>query len=209
MNERVFLQRKQALTTSLKVAEHFNKRHDNVIQAIEREYGDLLEFKEMFHKANYTDDYGRQQPMYTMSRDGFFMLVTGFKGAKARQVKLAFIKAFNAMEQKLLNWQNEQWRAIRGGVSQGNKDMCAAIQQVIIPLAREQGSTAPDKVFYMNYQKAVNRAAGIQPKRRDNLPLGQLYEVEKLQSMVDVSIRGLAARGAGYKQIYRDTNQTR
>lgn len=56
-------------------------------------------------------------------------------------------------------------------------------------------------------QKAVNKAAGIEPNSRDKLPLGQLYEVEKMQSIVDISIRGLAARGEGYKQIYRGTKQ--
>ena len=61
----------------------------------------------------------------------------------------------------------------------------------------------------MNYQKLVNRAAGIQPNSRDQLPLGQLYEVEKLQNIVEVSIKGLVARGErDHKQIYRNTNQT-
>ena len=57
-------------------------------------------------------------------------------------------------------------------------------------------------------QKAVNKAAGIEPNSRDKLPLGQLYEVEKMQSIVDISIRGLAARGEGYKEIFRNTKQT-
>lgn len=75
--------------------------------------------------------------------------------------------------------------------------------------ARARGSTTPDDRFYMTYQKAVNKAAGIAPNSRNDLPLAQLYEVEKIQSMVDVSIRGLAAGGQDdYKQIYRDTKQT-
>lgn len=89
------------MTTSLKVAAEFNKRHDNVIQTIEREYGHLLEFKKMFRKVTYPDGYGRQQPMYLMNRDGFFMLVTGFTGKKGMQVKLAFIKGFKSMERPL------------------------------------------------------------------------------------------------------------
>ena len=36
MTELVILQNEQAITTSLKVAEVFGKRHDNVIQAIEK-----------------------------------------------------------------------------------------------------------------------------------------------------------------------------
>lgn len=214
MNELVFLQRKQALTTSLKVAEYFNKRHRDVIRAIEDSIEQLGGMPKNAHtppftKSSYVNEQnGQKYPMYLLNRDGFIFVVMGFTGEKAAQLKWNYIQAFNSMEQKLLNWQNEQWRAIRAAGKQSNKIMCATIQQVVIPLAREQGSTAPDKVFYMNYQKAVNKAAGIQPNCRDELPIGQLYEVEKLQSMVDVSIRGLAARGADYKQIYRDTNQT-
>lgn len=208
MKELVFLKSKQALTTSLKVAETFEKRHDHVIRDIEEQYGDLPEFGEMFYKTTYPDSYGRPQKMYLMNRDGFFMLVTGFSGSKAKQVKLAFIKAFNAMEKALLNQQNEEWRAIRQAGKRGNKKMCTVIHDVIIPLARAAGSTTADGKFYMTYQKAVNRAAKIQPNSRDELPLGQLYEVEKLQNIVEVSIKGLAARGEGYKQIYKDTNQT-
>lgn len=212
MNELVFLQNEQALTTSLKVAAEFNKRHDNVIQTIEREYGHLLEFKEMFCKGSYSDSYGRQQPMYMMNRDGFFMLVTGFTGKKATAIKIAFIKAFNAMEQKIIELlaerKSDEWRAIRQAGKRGNKEMCAVIQQVLLPLAREQGYTKDDKLLYINYQRAVNRAAGINPKSRDEQPLGQLYEIEKMQSMVGVSIKGLAARGENFKQIYQDTKQT-
>lgn len=60
----------------------------------------------------------------------------------------------------------------------------------------------------MTYQKAVNKAAGVQPKSRDTQPLSQLYEVEKIQDMVGVSIKGQVARGEhDHKQIYRGTNQ--
>ena len=213
MKELVFLKNEQALTTSLKVAEEFNKRHDHILRDIEAQFGDLPEFGEMFHKENYSDSYGRQQPMYTMNRDGFFMLVCGFTGKKAVAIRLAFVKAFNAMEQKIIELlaerKSEEWRAIRQAGKHGNKQMCAAIHEIIIPLARARGSTTPDDRFYLTYQKAVNKAAGIAPNSRNDLPLAQLYEVEKIQSMVDVSIRGLAAGGQDdYKQIYCDTKQT-
>ena len=212
MNELVFLQNNQALTTSLKVAKYFDKRHDRLLQTIEEQYGDLHEFVEMFHKDIYFDSYGRPQTMYVMNRDGFFMLVTGFSGKKARAIKLAFIKAFNAMEQKIIELlaerKSEEWRAIRQAGKRGNKKMCATIHEIILPLARSRGSATPDNIFYMNYQKLVDKAAGIAPKSRDELPLGQLYEVEKLQSMVDVSIRDLAAGGGkDTKAIFQGTKQ--
>ena len=215
MKELVFLQNKQALTTSLKVAEHFEKEHKVVLEAIRNLSRDLAKVEKSAIPANYFieskytfEQNGRELPMYLMNRDGFTLLAMGFTGERALKFKLDYINQFNAMEKVLLNRQNEEWRAIRQAGKRGNKEMCAAIHDVIIPLAREAGSTTADDKFYMTYQKAVNRAAKIQPKSRDELPLGQLYEVEKLQSMVGISIRGLAARGEGYKQIYKGTNQT-
>ena len=186
MNSLVFLQKRQALTTSLIVAEYFEKRHDHIIRDIESQYGDLPEFGEMFHKATYPDSYGRKQKMYTMNRDGFFMLVCGFTGKKAISVRLTFIKAFNAMEQILLNQQNEEWQQIRRDGKEGNKRMCKVVHDYIIPLARAKGSTTPDAIFYMNYNKAVNRSACVQPNSRDSLSLSQLYEIEKMQEMTEV-----------------------
>ncbi len=223
MNELVFLQNKQALTTSLKVADSFEKRHDLVVrdidtlvkqmatvsQSAEVRNGVATPTPPMFYKTTYqAEEGGRRYPMYLMNYDGFTLLAMGFKGEKALQFKLEYIQAFNTMKQILLNQQNEEWRAIRQAGKRGNKEMCDVIHDVIIPLARAAGSTTDDDKFYMTYQKAVNRAAKIQPNSRDELPLGQLYEVEKLQNIVEVSIRGLAARGEGYKQIFKDTNQT-
>lgn len=92
---------KQAVTTSLQVAETFGKRHDNVMQAI----GGLLKNKEtrkMFAEGTYTNEQnGQQYPMYYMNRDGFTLLAMGFTGSKAMQFKLQYIDAFNAMETTL------------------------------------------------------------------------------------------------------------
>ena len=199
----VFLKNDQALTTSLKVAEYFGKRHDNVVQTIEHDYGDLLEFKEMFHKANYTDSYGRRQPMYTMNRDGFFMLVTGFKGTKAKQIKLAFIKAFNAMEQQLLNQQNAQWQELRGATKTGYKELAAAVKE-LYEWAVSHGCKVKEQVFYMNFARLMNKTLGINPNNRDNLAAWQLFEIDKLQFIAKTIIAGLIAQGADYHLPYRD-----
>lgn len=214
MTELVFLKSKQALTTSLKVAETFEKPHKDILEKIRFLAAEIsatkLEdgYNPQFRESSYVDERGKTYPLFVMNRDGFTELVGNLNGKKAREWKRKYFAAFNAMEQMLLQQQNEQWRAIRAAGKIGNRAMCDTIHDVIIPLAREQGSTAPDWFFYTHYQKAVNKAAGVKPNSRDELPLGQLYEIEKLQHIVDVSIRGLAARGDGYKQIYRDTNQT-
>ncbi len=91
-------------TTSLLVAEKFDKKHKNVLQSIElilekcpdKEFGRLN-----FQPSSYQNEQNKTQPMYEMSRDGFVMLAMGFTGEKSFLWKIAFINAFNRMEQLL------------------------------------------------------------------------------------------------------------
>ncbi|MDR1926176.1 MAG: Rha family transcriptional regulator [Endomicrobium sp.] len=91
----------QSVTTSLKIAEVFNKRHDAVLRSIKS-----LDCSEEFNLHNfavveYIDAKGEKRPSYTITRDGFTFLAMGFTGKKAAQFKEAYIKAFNTMEQTL------------------------------------------------------------------------------------------------------------
>jgi phage regulator Rha-like protein len=43
----------------------------------------------------------RKQPVYRMTRDGFVLLAMGFTGREALKFKLAYIEAFNRMEEAL------------------------------------------------------------------------------------------------------------
>jgi len=104
VNQIVIIQNRQAVTTSLQVAESFEKEHKNVLQSIENisKEIDVLKFQQMFFEGNEPDSYGRKRKTYYMKRDGFTLLAMGFTGKKAFDFKLKFIDAFNAMEQQLL-----------------------------------------------------------------------------------------------------------
>ena len=104
MTELINIKNDEAVTTSLKVAEAFGKRHDKLLHEIERMYGELTEDSnaqnggaKFFRKGTYTNR-GRKYPMYYMNRDGFSLLVMGFTGKKALEWKLKYIDAFNQME---------------------------------------------------------------------------------------------------------------
>lgn len=99
MNELVIMHNKQAVTTSLRVAEVFGKDHKNVIQSIENLAAEKSAAK-FFAEATY-DNRGKQYPMYYMNRDGFTLLAMGFTGKKALQFKIKYIQAFNSMEATL------------------------------------------------------------------------------------------------------------
>ena len=97
----VKVENNQIVTDSRSVAEHFGKRHDNVMVAI----GGILKNKEtqqMFCKTTYVNEQNNQTyPMYLMNRDGFSLLVMGFTGKAALEWKIKYIEAFNEMEKQL------------------------------------------------------------------------------------------------------------
>ena len=99
MNELVIMHNKQAMTTSLRVAEVFGKDHKNVIQSIENLAAEKSAAK-FFAEATYYNR-GKQYPMYYMNRDGFTLLAMGFTGKKALQFKIKYIQAFNSMETQI------------------------------------------------------------------------------------------------------------
>ncbi len=89
-------------TTSLDVALHFGKRHDNVVRAIESLLPQLPPVTRLnFEASDYTDATGRALPMYRLTRDGFTLLAMGFTGARALEFKLDYLDAFNRMEAEL------------------------------------------------------------------------------------------------------------
>lgn len=88
------------VTTSLLVADKFEKQHKNVIQAIENLMAENSAAKSFFYKSNY-ETRGKHYPMYIMNRDGFSLLIMGFTGEKALQFKIDYIDAFNKMEETI------------------------------------------------------------------------------------------------------------
>lgn len=97
-------QNDQAVTTSLKVAEVFEKEHQHILRDIRTLIEGMSDFGEtpMFEETTYVHEQnGQTYPMFLMNRDGFTLLAMGFTGKKALQFKMAYIKAFNKMEQTI------------------------------------------------------------------------------------------------------------
>lgn len=90
-------------TTSLEVAKFFSKRHDHVVRSIQDLISNTPESFSApnFGAAEYSDEQGKPRPMFILYRDGFMLLVMGYTGKKALAMKLAYIEAFNRMEEEL------------------------------------------------------------------------------------------------------------
>ncbi|EOW3889795.1 Rha family transcriptional regulator [Campylobacter coli] len=107
-------------TTSLSVAEVFNKNHKNIIRKINEFPKDNFT-KLNFELSKYIDSTGRILPCYKITRDAFSLLVMGFTGEKAYKWKVEFIKAFNEMEKRLKNLEQEKMQKLAFHQSLGYK----------------------------------------------------------------------------------------
>ncbi|MCP3738796.1 Rha family transcriptional regulator [Rossellomorea sp. BNER] len=101
MSNLVFIKNGQVVTDSLKLAKKFDKRHGDVIRAIEN-----LECSEDFNErnfalVNYVDKKGETRPKYNMTYDGFAFIAMGFTGKKAAKFKEEYITEFNEMKKQL------------------------------------------------------------------------------------------------------------
>lgn len=102
MNDLINIKNDEAVTTSLQVAEVFDKRHDVVLRKINKileENHSTQNCGQCFKRSWYKDPSGKTNTMYYINRDGFVFLVMGFTGKKANEWKWKYIEAFNQMEQ--------------------------------------------------------------------------------------------------------------
>ena len=105
-------QNDQVITTSLLVAETFEKEHRNVLKSIRKLMSATnVAVAQMFDETTYVNEQGKEQPMFFMNRDGFTLLAMGFSGEKALKFKVDYINAFNKMEAELKSQQTNQLSA--------------------------------------------------------------------------------------------------
>ncbi len=192
------------ITTSLKVAEHFQKEHKHVLESIRNLVAENSAAS-FFTETTYTDR-GKKYPMFEMDRDGFSLLAMSFTGEKALKWKLDYIKAFNAMESELKRIYNErqQWQIER--------DKGVVIRHILTDTIKMKVPDIPHKKFaYPNYTKLIYKTLfgktmkelqeqyGVKGKEsiRDYVTADELKQIESMEMLVS----SLINCGWGYDQI--------
>ncbi|EKR5488705.1 Rha family transcriptional regulator [Campylobacter coli] len=121
------IMKNQVFINSLDLAKVFKKRHDNIIQTIENLPQD--EFKtlnfEISSSIRKNGLFEKDTKFYKLTRDAFSLLVMGFTGEKAYKWKVEFIKAFNEMEKRLKNLEQEKMQKLAFHQSLGYKSQLA------------------------------------------------------------------------------------
>ena len=94
--------------SSLTIADHFGKRHKDVLRSITQTIRNLPEtwrgrnFALTSTTVPIPNGGSREDRTYLMTRDGFSIVVMGFTGKEAMAWKVRYIEAFNAMERELM-----------------------------------------------------------------------------------------------------------
>ena len=150
-------QNDQVLTTSLKVAEVFEKEHKHVLDAVRKLFtAENSAVKQMFQESTYLNERNQSQPMFVMNRDGFTLLAMSFNGKKALEFKIAYIDAFNKMEAELKSQQTKQLSAAES-LLQSVQLLVAHERQLAILEHNQKNmqgaiSSLYDKVYGMQFQ---------------------------------------------------------
>ena len=199
----VFIENDQPVTTSLKVAEVFEKNHRHVLDSIRdiiRQAGGMPKIGQtpMFQASTYIHEQnGQSYPMYFINRDGFTLLAMGFTGQKALKFKLAYIDAFNKMEEKikalLAEGKDTFWFKTREQGKLTRKSETSIIKD-FIAYAKHQGFSGEDKFFYRQFSIWANIIAGLPLRNgRNNASVRQLNMVDLAENGIkNILINGMA-----------------
>lgn len=207
MSQIVLSQHRAAMTTSMIVADSFDKRHDRVLESIRGIIPDLPKGSAPFYReANYIDEQGKPRPMYEMTRDGFSLLAMGFNGRKALGFKLKFLDAFNKMERALLQRENLSWQEQRLDNKSGRHSETDSIAR-FVEYATAQGSQHA-KLYYINITKMTYHSLNIAkqigpPSLRDSLDAIHLSFLTTAEHIIRQVLEDGMNDGLHYKDVYQ------
>lgn len=206
----VAVTRGKPTTTSVLIAEKFHKRHADVLRAIAN-----LECSDGFRQRNfasssYLNEQGKEQPCYTLTRDGFSFLAMGFTGKDAAAWKEKFITAFNWQADEINrlrqmhaspDWQQAR---IEGRTARRNE---TDVIKAFVEYAISQGSMSASR-YYLCLTKETNRAlffvqSAVGKDFRQGLSAQQLASVAMAERIVERSLLGSMTVKTFYKDAYR------
>ena len=97
-----------ATTTSINIANVFQRSHKNILRAIETKlYSDNKRSAQFcanhIKEVTYPDTQGRFQKLYELDEEGFSFIVLGLTGEQADLFKIHYIEAFSKMKEAINN----------------------------------------------------------------------------------------------------------
>ena len=197
-------------TTSLLIAEKFDKKHFTVLRDIRK-----IACSESFSKYNFVSCFykknGRKFPYFEVTKNGFVMLVMGFTGEKAAAWKEEYINLFDKMYSRLKQIDKERhsvdWMKDRiDGKIQRRKLTDRLLPFVLY--AEDQNHIGTARNAYSNFTRLVNKHAGITAGEREILTGDMLRRVGFLENIVEAKVQELMIAEVDSKKIYSECRNT-
>lgn len=141
---------------------NFEPANEPNFQPVNREFA-----ARNFFLTEYTDEQGKPRKQYILTRDGFTLLAMGFTGAKAMQFKVAYINAFNRMEELIRG---------KGAGLLENAQRAAAQLGAVEDIAGAGKDTAADEVASQTLRAlraALESGAVTLRRKRSELGIGE------------------------------------
>jgi len=211
MDDIVLLNRGVIFTTSRIFAESFSFQHIHVAEKIKKLTIEYSIVRNQFKLVDFVNARNQTFQEYEITKDGFMTLVFQMGGAKSKKARdlimekqQLFIKAFNHMEQILLNQSNAQWVTAREQSKTIRSSETDAIKD-FVEYAIAAGSSGA-KFYYKHFTSATYKALSLlehrRPKTRDTLDMLELHQLILAENLVTRVIVDEMKKGEHYKVIF-------
>ncbi len=193
-------------TTSLNVAERFNKRHDDVLRAVRNlDCSDGFRLRH-FAESSYQNEQKKDQPMYLISRGGFSRLCMGFTGKKAAEWKEKYIEAFDRMEdiiiaqaKEIRRQGNREYKQLKENNTAARRIGTDAIQKWV-NYAVEHGTKNPNRWYGLltefQYDAIIIPDGHMEIRRRkDELKKKNGHDVLTNEELLSLTMMNLTFTG--------------
>lgn len=120
MIQLVFIEKGQAVTDSLTVAEVFGKDHNNVLKDIRKQIVHAgPDFAAVnFYSGSYLDKNSQKRPKFNLTEEAFTLVVFSYNTKEAVRTKIKFIQEFKRMRESLTVQPKTQLEILQASINQ-------------------------------------------------------------------------------------------
>lgn len=204
MQELVYLQKDDAFTDSMVIAEATEHSHHAITQLIRNHQKRLERFGKLqfTHFKCQNPKGGRPSKVYLLNEPQATLLVTFLDNTdKVADFKVELVRQFYEMRKFIAERHTEAWIETRSSGKLTRKEETDTIKE-LVEYAKEQHSEHADLLF-MTYSKLANSMVGIKGKNRDKASTRQLNNLSIFENLILQMIRNGMNAGLHYKEIYK------
>lgn len=185
----------EARVDSRVLAEQLGNQHENTFDLIKRYEADFLELGLLRFETGLIKGRGQPEKYALLNEDQSYLLLTYSRNnIKVRALKVNLIKAFREARDRASVTEGQYlplYHAMHDEVS------------VLAMRAKALGSDAPERVFHMNANKALNTVMGIASGKRGSLTIEQSLLLTTLQAIYRRHLHNALESGADHREAGR------